>query len=140
MPHDPRQTRIFLAEDDRNIVDLVTTRLELAGYAAAYARDGWEALSGIHSTRPAAIILDVNMPRLDGFGVLRHLRNSPIVARIPVMMLTARNSPEDVREALNLGARDFLAKPFCDATLLARVARLLRPPRPQGPPATLLPC
>ena len=67
------------------------------------------------------------MPRLDGFGVLRHLKKSPAVAHIPVMMLTARDAPNDIKEALALGARDYLAKPFNDAMLLARVARLLRP-------------
>ena len=127
MPPEPRPTRIFIAEDDRNLLELLTTRLSLAGYDTAFGRDGWETLDGVHSTRPAAIVLDVNMPRLDGFGVLRHLRKSPQVAQIPVMMLTARNAPGDIKEALALGARDYLAKPFTDAQLLARVARLLRP-------------
>lgn len=133
MPLETRRRRIFIAEDDRNLLELLTTRLALAGYDPAYGRDGWEALDGIHNTRPAAIVLDVNMPRLDGFGVLRHLRKSPDVAGIPVMMLTARNAPGDIREALALGARDYLAKPFTDAQLLARLARLLRP-RPSSPP------
>jgi DNA-binding response OmpR family regulator len=127
MPPEPRPRRIFIAEDDRNLLELLTTRLSLAGYDIAYGRDGWEALAGIHSTVPAVIVLDVNMPRLDGFGVLRHLRKSPCVAHIPVMMLTARNTPGDIKEALALGARDYLAKPFTDAQLLARLARLLRP-------------
>ncbi|WP_168077986.1 response regulator [Caulobacter sp. SSI4214] len=133
MPPNARTKRIFIAEDDRNLLELLTTRLGLAGYETSFGRDGWEALEGIHSTRPAAIVLDVNMPRLDGFGVLRHLRKSPAVANIPVMMLTARNAPNDIREALALGAKDYLAKPFNDAMLLARVARLLRP-RPTAPP------
>lgn len=132
MPLEARRRRIFIAEDDRNLLELLTTRLTLAGYETVFGRDGWEALDGIHSTHPAAIILDVNMPRLDGFGVLRHLRKSPSVASIPVMMLTARNAPGDIKEALALGARDYLAKPFNDAMLLARVARLLRP-RPVAP-------
>lgn len=140
MPHDQRPKRILLAEDDRHIAALVITRLALAGYTPIHAREGWDALAGVHSTHPAAIILDVNMPRLDGFGVLRHLRKSPAVANIPVMMLTARNAPADVREALALGACDFLAKPFNDVTLLARIARLLRPPRPQGPGSAVLAC
>jgi DNA-binding response OmpR family regulator len=135
MPLEPRPRRIFIAEDDRNLLELLTTRLGLAGYDTAHGRDGWEALDGIHATRPAAIILDVNMPRLDGFGVLRHLRKSPHVANIPVMMLTARNAPGDIKEALALGARDYLAKPFTDAQLLARLARLLRP-RPRPAPAS----
>ena len=132
MPLEARRRRIFIAEDDRNLLELLTTRLSVAGYDTVFGRDGWEALDGIHSTRPAAIILDVNMPRLDGFGVLRHIRKSPLVANIPVMMLTARNAPGDVKEALALGARDYLAKPFSDALLLARVARLLRA-RPVAP-------
>jgi two-component system OmpR family response regulator len=127
MPLEGRRQRVFIAEDDRNLLELLTTRLSLAGYETRFGRDGWEALDGIHSTRPAAIVLDVNMPRLDGFGVLRHLQKSPAVANIPVMMLTARNAPDDIKEALALGARDYLAKPFSDAMLLARVARLLRP-------------
>lgn len=126
MPLKVRLKRIFIAEDDRNLLELLTTRLGLAGYEISFGRDGWEALDGIHSTRPAAIVLDVNMPRLDGFGVLRHLKKSPAVANIPVMMLTARNAPNDIREALANGANDYLAKPFNDAVLLARVARLLR--------------
>lgn len=134
MPLEARRRRVFIAEDDRNLMELLITRLSLAGYETAFGRDGWEALDGIHSTHPAAIILDVNMPRLDGFGVLRHLKKSPSVANIPVMMLTARNAPGDVKEALSLGARDYLAKPFSDAMLLARVARLLRP-RPAAPKA-----
>lgn len=121
-----RSRRVFIAEDDRNLLELLTTRLGLAGYETSFGRDGWEALEGIHSTRPAAIVLDVNMPRLDGFGVLRHLKKSPAVANIPVMMLTARNAPGDIREAIAQGAKDYLAKPFNDAMLLARVARLLR--------------
>ena len=133
MPPNARTKRIFIAEDDRNLLELLTTRLGLAGYETSFGRDGWEALEGIHSTRPAAIVLDVNMPRLDGFGVLRHLRKSPAVSNIPVMMLTARNAPNDIREALALGAKDYLAKPFNDAMLLARVARLLRP-RPTAHP------
>jgi DNA-binding response OmpR family regulator len=127
MPLEARRRQIFIAEDDRNLLELLTTRLSVAGYDTAFGRDGWEAIDGIHSTRPDAIILDVNMPRLDGFGVLRHLRKKPLVAKIPVMMLTARNAPGDVKEALALGARDYLAKPFSDTLLLARLARLLRP-------------
>ncbi|WP_419252735.1 response regulator [Caulobacter sp. ErkDOM-YI] len=135
MPLEARRRRIFIAEDDRNLLELLTTRLSVAGYDTVFGRDGWEAIDGIHSTRPDAIILDVNMPRLDGFGVLRHIRKSPLVANIPVMMLTARNAPDDVKEALALGARDYLAKPFSDALLLARVARLLRA-RPVAPIAS----
>jgi two-component system chemotaxis response regulator CheY len=127
MSLDRSKTRIFVAEDDPATLELIVTRLSVAGYAALYARDGVEAVSGILSSRPHAVILDVNMPGLDGFGVMRKLRENPAAPRrMPIMVLTARNSPEDVRRALQLGARDFLSKPFRDAQLLDRVARLLR--------------
>lgn len=123
---DRNAPRIFVADDDRAILELITTRLGLAGYQTSQARDGWEALEGIHASRPAAVVLDIGMPRLDGLGVLRHLRRTQTFASLPVMMVTARNTPMEVRSAMELGARDFLAKPFEDAQLLSRVARMLR--------------
>jgi len=128
--------RIFIAEDDPATLELIITRLNVAGYDTAFARDGAEAVNGILQTRPQAVILDVNMPQLDGFGVMRALRDNPsISSKLPIMVLTARNSPEDVRRAIQLGARDFLSKPFKDAQLLERVARLLR----VAPPVTSRP-
>lgn len=124
--HDSRPPLIFVAEDDRGVLDLITTRLNLAGYRTAHGRDGWEALAGIQSSRPDAILLDINMPHLDGFGVLRRLNAKP-VRPAPIMVLSARNATDDVKLALSLGAKDYLSKPFRDDMLLARVARLLRP-------------
>jgi two-component system chemotaxis response regulator CheY len=125
---DEFKPRIFVAEDDPATLELLVTRLNVAGYATDHARDGKEALAGILKSRPAAVILDVNMPHLDGFGVMRSLRDNPTVSsKLPIMVLTARNSPEDVTRAIQLGARDFLSKPFKDTQLMERVARLLRP-------------
>jgi DNA-binding response OmpR family regulator len=129
MPLEKSKTRIFVAEDDPATLELIVTRLSVAGYDVTYARDGQQAVRSILANRPNAAILDVNMPILDGFGVMRTLRDNPsISARMPIMVLTARNSPEDVQRAIQLGARDFLSKPFKDAHLLERVARLLRGP------------
>ena len=129
MPLDKPRPHVFVAEDDPATLDLLVTRLGVAGYSVSYARDGQEAVNMILNSRPNAAILDVNMPQLDGFGVMRTLRDTPAIAgRIPIMVLTARNSPEDVQRAIQLGARDFLSKPFKDAQLLDRVARLLRAP------------
>jgi two-component system OmpR family response regulator len=129
--------RILVVDDDPAIVELITTRLDLAGYRSFYARDGHQAMTRLCELRPAAMILDINMPRLDGFGVLKLMRQRDLIGRVPTMVLTARNQPDDVREAVALGARDFLAKPFKDDQLLSRVARLLRPPRaPAGAPGT----
>lgn len=122
--------RIFVAEDDPGTLDLILTRLTLAGYEVAYGRDGREAVRGIRANLPAGVVLDINMPNLDGFGVMKNLQDNPVGARLPIMVLTARHAPEDVTRALALGARDFLAKPFKDEQLLARVARLIRPPGP----------
>jgi two-component system chemotaxis response regulator CheY len=138
---DRNPPRIFVADDDRAILDLITTRLDLAGYHTVQARDGWEALEGIYASRPAAVVLDIGMPRLDGLGVLRHLRKTPSFASLPVMIVTARHTPMEVRSAMELGARDFLAKPFEDAQLLSRVARMLRRRvPPQQKDVVTLPC
>jgi two-component system OmpR family response regulator len=129
-----QRTRILVVEDDPIILDLITTRLGLAGYDTYFARDGHEGLARLHELRPSALVLDLNMPRLDGFGLLRKMPLEGL--HTPTMVLTARNQPDDVRQAIALGARDFLAKPFKDEQLLQRVSRLLRraPARVAPPP------
>lgn len=140
------RTRVLVVEDDQIILDLITTRLDIAGYDTYFARDGFEGLKRLHELRPSALVLDLNMPRLDGFGLLRKMRQEGL--NVPTMVLTARNQPDDVRQAISLGARDFLAKPFKDEQLLQRVGRLLRraparavkaSPAPESPPPVLLP-
>ena len=118
--------RVLVVDDEPFVLELVTTRLTLAGYRTFSARDGREALTRMMDVRPEAMILDINMPGLDGFSVLRHMRTSGLTDRIATMVLTARNQPEDVQTAISLGARDYLSKPFRDDQLLARVARLMR--------------
>ena len=118
------RTRILVVEDDPIILELITTRLDIAGYDTYFARDGFEGLARLHELRPSALVLDLNMPRLDGFGLLRKMPLEGL--KTPTMVLTARNQPDDVRKAIALGARDFLAKPFRDDQLLQRVGRLLR--------------
>ena len=118
--------RIVVAEDDDAVLELIRTRLELAGYSVSYARDGHEALEVIRTVKPSALVLDLNMPRLDGFGVLTALKNQKHRAPLPTLVLTARHAGEDVKRCLMLGAKDYLAKPFKDKDLLARVGRLLR--------------
>ena len=124
------KSRILVVDDDPTILELLVTRLELAGYQVVTARDGHEALKRVADVQPHAMILDVNMPRLDGFGVLRHLQSTGRIRTLPVMVLTARYQASDVQEAIRLGAKDFLAKPFTDNQLFLRVARLLRSGEP----------
>jgi DNA-binding response OmpR family regulator len=116
---------ILVAEDDPLMLDLISTRLRLANYWTTPARDGWEAHHRILELKPKAILLDVNLPGLNGFDILRQLKENRTAEVGPIMMLTARNSESDLRQALSLGAKDYLTKPFEDANLLRRVARLV---------------
>ena len=130
--------RLFVAEDDHGIAELLTTRLEQAGYITRSARNGWRALEGIQEMQPDAVILDINMPGMDGFAVLRALRAARHLEKTPVLMLTARGAREDVAQAIKLGAKDYITKPFNEAELLQRVARLVRrrgAPAPGAPSA-----
>ena len=120
-----RPRRVLVVEDDPFLLELITTRLELAGFDTRSARDGSQGLQRLTEFRPEAMVLDINMPVLDGFGVLIHMKAQGLIEKTPTMVLTARNSPEDVSKAIGLGARDYLSKPFKDEQLIARVGRLL---------------
>ena len=118
--------RILVAEDDSSIRELIRARLQIAGYEADVARTGAEALERVSYQRFQGMVLDINMPVLDGFGVLEMLRTRAKTDAIPTLVLTARHAADDVRRAIALGAKDYLTKPFTEGQLLARVARLLR--------------
>jgi len=122
----PSAPRILIAEDDAGVRDLVRTRLRIAGYDPHIARNGLEAVERALQLRPAAMVLDLNMPGLDGFGVLSAIQDQAPNLRLPTLVLTARHGGDDVRMAIALGARDYLTKPFTEAQLLARVGRLMR--------------
>jgi len=124
MPRDAKK-KIVIAEDDPAILELVTIRLELAGYHAIPCRDGIQALNKVYAMRPDAMILDIGLPGMDGFGVLVQLGKR--VETMPVLMLTARHTEEDVKRELQMGAKGYLSKPFDDKALLQRIARLLAP-------------
>lgn len=128
---------ILIVDDDALIQELINIRLCQAGYRTERANDGQQALSRLRDHLPDAMILDLSMPRLDGFGVLEQMKRLGLLARVPTMVLTARNQAGEVMEAIQLGARDFLTKPFEDPMLLSRVARLVRkvPEAPAGPPS-----
>lgn len=125
---------ILVVDDDDHIRDLLRTRLELDGLRTIFAKDGIEAMIVLSTHKPAAMVLDVSMPRMDGFQMLDALRRTRRVPP-PTLMLTARNAADDVRKAIALGAKDYLAKPFNDQLLLRRVRRLLRAASPaEAPP------
>lgn len=97
---EPRAPRIFIAEDDDLILDLLVTRLRIAGYHTAQEKDGVAALEAIRRAPPNACILDVNMPRMDGFQVLQRLKADPLTAHVPVLILTARRAPDPSKVVL----------------------------------------
>lgn len=128
------QTRpkVLVAEDDADVRNLVRVQLDMAGYDTHIAHNGREAIERIARLQPATVILDINMPELDGFGVLKVLKREANTRGIPVIVLTARHDLDDVKLAISLGAKDYLTKPFNEGQLLARVARALRPAKPVG--------
>jgi DNA-binding response OmpR family regulator len=119
-------TRILVADDDPDIRDIVSFRLERAGYETVAASDGDEALRLARDAALDLCILDVMMPKVNGFEVLRELRNDSSTRGVPVLMLTASVQDKDVARGFEIGADDYLKKPFNTAELLARVAALLR--------------
>jgi DNA-binding response OmpR family regulator len=123
---DSTSALILVADDDPDIRDIVSFRLERAGYETVQASDGEEALRLARERPPALCILDVMMPRVNGFEVVRELRGDPSTGNIPVLMLTASVQDRDVARGFETGADDYLKKPFNASELLARVAALLR--------------
>jgi DNA-binding response OmpR family regulator/cellulose synthase/poly-beta-1,6-N-acetylglucosamine synthase-like glycosyltransferase len=125
------QHSILIVDDDAIIRKLVSIALSRAGYDVTIATDGHEALQRLSEATPDLIISDVMMPGLDGFALLTQLRTDPVLGRIPVIMLTARGTAEDVEQGLGLGADDYLPKPFEMRELVARArAKIERPPVP----------
>jgi DNA-binding response OmpR family regulator len=115
--------KILIVDDDVELVGLLSFAFETAGYAVGTAFDGNEALAMIRAHDPDLVILDVNLPNQDGFQVLADLRR---ISQAPVIMLTVRATEEDEIEGLDLGADDYLRKPFSPRALLARVRSHLR--------------
>lgn len=116
---------VLVCDDDDLLVDLVEYRLRARGFEVQVARNGGAALSLALDSPPDAIVLDAMMPVLDGYGVLRRLRAEARTASIPVLMLTARKSEQDIVGALELGADDYLVKPFLPEELMKRLERLI---------------
>jgi DNA-binding response OmpR family regulator len=124
MEGEKREALILVADDDPDILELVGLRLEQAGYRALRARDGEEALRLAREQEPDLCVLDVLMPRLNGFEVIRELRRNG--ADVPVLLLTATVQEKDVARGFEIGADDYLRKPFDPTELQARVEALLK--------------
>jgi DNA-binding response OmpR family regulator len=117
-------TRVLVVEDDRSIAGFVEPELERLGFRVRCAYDGPSGLRQAREFRPELVILDIMLPGLDGVGVLKAIRHSGI--RVPVVMLTARDTTLDKVHSLDIGADDYITKPFDIEELLARIRALLR--------------
>lgn len=120
---DQRDITILIVDDEPRIRDLVRMNLEMEHYSVIEASNGVEALDQLRENLPDLVMLDVMMPEMDGFETLRAIRE---VSTVPVVMLTVRQSEQDRIHGLDLGADDYLAKPFSPRELLSRIRALLR--------------
>lgn len=128
-------TRVLVVEDEPDIRNLVVFHLEREGFTSRTARTGPEALRQVKTSPPDLILLDLMLPELDGLEVCRRLRGDPATASIPVIMLTARGEEVDRVVGLELGADDYVTKPFSPKELMARIRAVLRRSRPRERPA-----
>jgi CheY-like chemotaxis protein len=129
-PEGGDKTKVLVADDDRQMRRLIRMILERDGYQVAEAADGLDALEAIESGQFDLMILDLDMPRLDGIGVLEELRARVVTSSLPVIVLTARTGEAET-QVLDLGAQDFLTKPVQPPSLQARVRAVLRRSRMQ---------
>lgn len=118
--------RILVADDDANSVRILEKTLVHAHYEVTSARNGLEALTSIEANPPDLLLLDIMMPQVNGYGVIRKLREDERFATLPIIVISARDIAEDISRALDLGANDYLIKPFIHEVLLARVRTQLR--------------
>jgi two-component system OmpR family response regulator len=130
------EARLLVVDDEPNIVELLSASLRFAGFEVATASTGQEALTTARTFRPDLALLDVMMPGMDGFELVRRLRGEG--ARVPVLFLTARDATEDKVMGLTLGGDDYVTKPFSLDEVLARIRAILRRVEASAAPATTL--
>ena len=118
------EARLLVVDDEPNIVELLSASLRFAGFEVHTATNGTQALKQAHDVAPDLVVLDVMMPGLDGFDVVRRMRQEGVL--VPVLFLTARDAVEDRITGLTLGADDYVTKPFSLGEVLARIRAILR--------------
>ncbi len=122
--------RILIIEDDRDIVELVRYNLANEGFRVSAASDGTAGLAQVRKSPPDLLILDLMLPRLSGLEICKEIRRDQTLNRLPILMLTARGSEADRVVGLEIGADDYVTKPFSPRELVARVKALLRRAQP----------
>jgi len=121
-----RPAKILAVDDEPDLIDLMQYHLVRAGHEVTTATNGWEAIHSVRQNRPDIILLDLMLPDLDGFGVCEILRRDPLTATIPIVIVSAWSSPDSRHLGLELGALDYLTKPFSPHELVERVNRLVQ--------------
>jgi len=121
-----RQPRIVVADDDPIVVRFLTSVFQGEGFEVRGAEDGERALQMIRENRPDIVILDLVMPFMDGFEVCRQVRQTAETSRLPVIILSMRDKEQDALRAFELGANDYVRKPFNALELVARARKLIR--------------
>lgn len=121
----PPVAKILAVDDEPELTDLMHYHLVRAGHDVTTAANGWEAIHAVRTNRPDIILLDLMLPDLDGFGVCEILRRDPATATIPIIIVSAWASTDSRNLGLELGALDYITKPFSPAELVSRVNHLL---------------
>jgi DNA-binding response OmpR family regulator len=122
---DSERSVVLAADDDDDILELIVFRLERSGYTVLQAHDGAEALELALSSQPDLAVLDVMMPKMDGFELTRRLREDKGTSEMPIILLTARAQEADIQRGFDAGADDYIRKPFSPQELRARVQAIL---------------
>jgi two-component system alkaline phosphatase synthesis response regulator PhoP len=117
--------KILIAEDERDIRDLVSFTLKFAGYEVVAASDGQDAYEKTLVERPDLILMDVRMPRMTGYEACKKMKEEPSIKNIPVVFLSAKGQEAEIRSGLEAGAEEYLLKPFAPDELISRVSELL---------------
>jgi len=131
--YSPEQRHVLIVDDEARTTVLEETILKHAGFECQIARDGLEAIQMARQNRPDLVLLDVFMPKLDGFETLAALRKDPKLRDLPVIMVTADLTENDVVRGLQMGADDYVVKPFNAQEMVARIDRTLRNAEPRKP-------
>jgi DNA-binding response OmpR family regulator len=125
-PTTPVRPHVLVVEDDWMVRDLIRDILNAEDYVVDQAGTGREAIARVESHQPDLVLLDMRMPEMDGFEVLRHIRGSQSAAEVPVIMLTASEDQESIEKGFRDGANDYMTKPFTPSQLRARISGWLR--------------
>jgi two-component system, OmpR family, alkaline phosphatase synthesis response regulator PhoP len=129
---------ILVIDDEKDLIELVSYNLQKEGFVVKCARDGESGLAAAAADTPDLVIVDLMMPGIDGLEVCRRLRTDSRTAAVPIIMLTAKSAESDRVVGLELGADDYITKPFSPRELAARIKAVLRRSSPQAAPATVI--